>query len=164
MQTKRVKSLREAIALTGLKSGMSISFHHHLRNGDHLMNMALHEIAEMGIRELTLNASSIFDIHAPTIEEMIERGVIAKINTNYMSAGLGRRISEGLMAEAVGKLLEYLPTRGVRHIYACCFQENEPSRRLIEKSGFVLEGEGTYDSKSLDRTFPSYEYVYEART
>lgn len=101
MQTKRVKSLREAIALTGLKSGMSISFHHHLRNGDHLMNMALHEIAEMGIRELTLNASSIFDIHAPTIEEMIERGVIAKINTNYMSAGLGRRISEGLMAEAV---------------------------------------------------------------
>ena len=70
----------------------------------------------------------------------------------------------GLMAEAVGKLLEYLPTRGVRHIDACCFQENEPSRRLIEKCGFVLEGEGTYDSKSLDRTFPSYEYVYEART
>ena len=34
METKLVKTLREAIELSGLKSGMSISFHHHLRNGD----------------------------------------------------------------------------------------------------------------------------------
>ena len=97
MSTKLVKTLREAIELSGLKSGMSVSFHHHLRNGDYTLNMVMEEIASLGIRELTLNASSIFDVHAPALEEHIKSGVVRKINTNYMSAGLGRRISEGLM-------------------------------------------------------------------
>ena len=101
MSTKLVKTLREAIELSGLKSGMSVSFHHHLRNGDYTLNMVMEEIANLGIRELTLNASSIFDVHAPALEEHIKSGVVRKINTNYMSAGLGRRISEGLMDEPV---------------------------------------------------------------
>ena len=45
MQSKVVRTLREAIELSGLKSGMSISFHHHLRNGDHTLNMVMEEIA-----------------------------------------------------------------------------------------------------------------------
>ena len=36
MERKLVKSIREAIELSGLKSGMSVSFHHHLRNGDYV--------------------------------------------------------------------------------------------------------------------------------
>ena len=39
MEGKLVKTLQEAIALSGLKSGMSVSFHHHLRNGDYTLNM-----------------------------------------------------------------------------------------------------------------------------
>ena len=100
MQNKLVKSIREAIELSGLKSGMSVSFHHHLRNGDYTLNMVMDEIAALGIRDLTLNASSVFDIHAP-LEEHIANHVVRKINTNYMSAGLGHRISEGIMEEAV---------------------------------------------------------------
>ena len=38
MNTKLVKTIREAIALAGLKDGMTISFHHHLRNGDYVLN------------------------------------------------------------------------------------------------------------------------------
>ena len=97
---KLVKSIREAIELSGLKSGMSVSFHHHLRNGDYTLNMVMDQIAQLGIRELTLNASSLFDTHAP-LEEHIRNRVVRKINTNYMSAALGRRISEGLMDEPV---------------------------------------------------------------
>ncbi len=100
MAGKLVKTLREAIELSGLKSGMSVSFHHHLRNGDYTLNMVMDVIADMGIRDLTLNASSIFDTHAP-LEEHIRSHVVRKINTNYMSAGLGHRISEGLMDEPV---------------------------------------------------------------
>ena len=101
MQTKQVKTLREAIELAGLKSGMSISFHHHLRNGDYTLNMVMEEIANLGIKDLILNASSVFDIHAPALEEHIRNHVVRKIRTNYMSAGLGHRISEGLMDEPV---------------------------------------------------------------
>ena len=101
MQSKLVKSIREAIELSGLKSGMSISFHHHLRNGDYTLNMVMEQIAAMGIKDITLNASSVFDIHAPQLEEHINNHVVRKIRTNYMSAGLGHRISEGLMEEPV---------------------------------------------------------------
>ena len=100
METKLVKTLREAILLSGLKSGMSVSFHHHLRNGDYTLNMVMDQIAAMGIRDLTLNASSLFDTHLP-LEEHIRSGVVRKINTNYMSQGLGRLICEGLMEEPV---------------------------------------------------------------
>lgn len=100
MDTKVVASLREAISLCGLKSGMSISFHHHLRNGDYALNRVMDEIAALGIRDLTLNASSLFDAHAP-LREHIKNRVVRKINTDYMSAGLGRAISEGLMDEPV---------------------------------------------------------------
>ena len=58
------------------------------------------EIAALGIRDLTLNASSLFDAHAP-LREHIKNRVVRKINTDYMSAGLGRAISEGLMDEPV---------------------------------------------------------------
>ena len=101
MQSKLVKSIREAIELSGLKSGMSISFHHHLRNGDYTLNMVMEQIAAMGIKDIILNASSVFDIHAPQLEEHINNHVVRKIRTNYMSAGLGHRISEGLMEEPV---------------------------------------------------------------
>ena len=100
MAMKIVASLREAISLCDLKSGMSISFHHHLRNGDYTLNRVMDEIAALGIRDLTLNASSLFDAHAP-LREHIKNRVVRKINTDYMSAGLGRAISEGLMDEPV---------------------------------------------------------------
>ena len=41
MMNKLKNSLREAIEAAGLRSGMTISFHHHLRNGDHVLNMVL---------------------------------------------------------------------------------------------------------------------------
>ena len=40
---------------SGLRSGMTISFHHHLRNGDYVLNMVLEAIAELGIGDLTVN-------------------------------------------------------------------------------------------------------------
>ena len=70
MNTKLVKTIREAIALAGLKDGMTISFHHHLRNGDYVLNLVMDEIAAMGIRDLTVNASALFDTHAPLLDHI----------------------------------------------------------------------------------------------
>ncbi|MBQ1524357.1 MAG: citrate lyase subunit alpha, partial [Firmicutes bacterium] len=84
--TKVVSSIREAIELAKLHDGMSISFHHHLRNGDYVLNMVMEEIANMGIKDLTVNASAVFDIHAPLIDH-IKNGVVTKLRCNYMSKG-----------------------------------------------------------------------------
>ena len=34
---KLVRSIREAVSLSGVKDGMTVSFHHHLRNGDFVL-------------------------------------------------------------------------------------------------------------------------------
>lgn len=94
------KTIREAIVDSGLKSGMTVSFHHHLRNGDYVLNMVMDEIARLGIRDLTVNASSLFDAHAP-LKEHIQNGVVTKLLTDYMSAGLGSFISAGGMETPV---------------------------------------------------------------
>ena len=98
--SKLVKSIREVIALSGLKDGMTVSFHHHLRNGDFVLNMVMAEIAAAGIKDLTLNASSLFDAHLPLLDH-IQSGVVTQIQTNYMAAGLGRAISQGVMEKPV---------------------------------------------------------------
>jgi len=100
MSKKIVNSLREAIELSGLKSGMTVSFHHHLRNGDFVLNMVMEQIAALGIKDLTVNASSLFDAHAPLLDH-IKNHVVTKIQTNYMAAGIGRAISQGIMETPV---------------------------------------------------------------
>ena len=100
MKTKLVNSIREAIALAGLKDGMTVSFHHHLRNGDFVLNMVMEEIAKLGIHELNVNASSVFDAHMPLIDH-IENKVVTGLQCNYMAAGVGRAISEGILEKPV---------------------------------------------------------------
>ena len=97
---KIVASIRDAIISAGLKDGMTISFHHHMRNGDYVLNMVMDEIAAMGFKGLTLNATALFDIHLPLIEH-IKNGVVTTLMTNYMSAGLGRQICAGVMENPV---------------------------------------------------------------
>ena len=97
---KLCDSLREAIEKAGLRDGMTISFHHHLRNGDYVLNMVLNEVAAMGIRDLTVNASSLFDCHEPLIGH-IQNGVVTGLETDYMSAGIGEPITRGVLAKPV---------------------------------------------------------------
>ena len=98
--TKLVSTIREAVALAGLKDGMTVSFHHHLRNGDYVLNMVMEALAEAGIRELTVNASSLFDTHLP-LAEHIKNHVVTNIQTDYISAPLGREISRGILENPV---------------------------------------------------------------
>ena len=98
--SKVVKSLREAIRLSGLRDGMTVSFHHHLRNGDFVLNSVMEEIAAEGLRNIRVNSSSIFDVHAPILEH-IKNGVVTDLSANYMAATVGRAISQGVMKNPV---------------------------------------------------------------
>ncbi len=98
--SKLVNSIREAIELAGVKDGMTISFHHHLRNGDYVLNMVMEELADMGIKNLTVNASSLFDVHMPLVKH-VENKVVTGISTDYMAAGIGKVFSMGIMEKPV---------------------------------------------------------------
>ena len=97
---KLVKTIKEVVALSGLKDGMTVSFHHHLRNGDFVLNMVMEEIANAGIKDLTVNASSLFDVHAPLLKH-IENKVVTGVCANYIASGFGRAFSEGILEKPV---------------------------------------------------------------
>ena len=100
MRNTKLVSLEEAIRRSGLKDGMTISFHHHFRGGDKVVNMVVDKLAEMGFKNLHLAASSLSDVHAPLIEH-IRAGVITKISTSGLRGTLADAISRGLMEEPV---------------------------------------------------------------
>ena len=95
-EKKLLRNIKEAIEASGLKDEMTISFHHHLRNGDYVIKMVLEEIDKAGIRGITLAASALFQCHG-FIEEYINKGVIKKIHVNYITGTLADRLSEGLL-------------------------------------------------------------------
>ncbi len=92
---KIVPSLREALIKAGLKDGMTISNHHHFRNGDLIMNQVFDIAAELGIKGLRWFPSAAFPCHAPIIEH-IKNGVIDWIEGS-LNGPLGDFASKGGM-------------------------------------------------------------------
>lgn len=99
-ESPKLVSLEEAIRRSGLKDGMTISFHHHFRAGDKVVNMVVGKLAEMGYKDLQLAASSLQDVHEPLIEH-IRNGVITGISTSGLRGPLAKAVSEGLMDKPV---------------------------------------------------------------
>lgn len=97
---KRLPDLAAAIAAAGLRDGMTVSFHHHLRNGDGVLNAVLEAVAEAGIGDLTLAPSSIFAVHAPLLDH-IARGTVTGLRTAYMAGPVAQAVSRGALARPV---------------------------------------------------------------
>jgi citrate lyase subunit alpha / citrate CoA-transferase len=92
---KRVADLRAALQQAGLRDGMTISTHHHFREGDRVALMALRAAAELGVRGLRWFPSASFGVHAP-VAELIEAGVVHHIEGS-MNGPLGVLTSRGGM-------------------------------------------------------------------
>lgn len=97
---KLTKSLEDAIRASGLKNGMTISFHHAFREGDKTINFVVDTLAAMGFRDLTLASSSLLSCNTPLIEH-IRSGVIRRIYSSGMRGKLAEAISNGLMEEPI---------------------------------------------------------------
>lgn len=78
---KVLGSLDEVIDTVGLRSGMTVSFHHHLRNGDKVVNLVMEAIARRGIKDIHLAASGLFACHEPLVG-LMEDGTITGITTS----------------------------------------------------------------------------------
>jgi citrate lyase subunit alpha/citrate CoA-transferase len=67
---KIVADLKTALIKAGLKDGMTISTHHHFRNGDLVANQVFDAAAEIGVKDLMWFPSASFPCHAPIIEHI----------------------------------------------------------------------------------------------
>jgi citrate lyase subunit alpha/citrate CoA-transferase len=94
---KIVANLDQVIDAVGLKDGMTISFHHHFRNGDYVLNAVVAAIARKGIHGLTLAPSSLNGINDAIIP-FIEAGVITAIETSGARGKLGQMMTAGKLS------------------------------------------------------------------
>lgn len=97
---KIINTIEEVIALSGLTDGMTISFHHHFRNGDLVIKQVMDVIANLKVKNLTLASSSLTSCHDFLIDH-INNGVISQIYTSGLRGELAKQISYGLMQNPV---------------------------------------------------------------
>jgi citrate lyase subunit alpha / citrate CoA-transferase len=91
--SKLKQSIDEVLGCARLKDGMTVSFHHHLRNGDVLVNLVVERLAKLGVKGITLAPSALFPVHEPLVE-YIKSGVVANIEGS-MNGEVGRLCSTG---------------------------------------------------------------------
>jgi len=92
---KTTENIKQALINAGLKDGMTISTHHHLRNGDFVANAVFAAAAELGVKDLRWFPSASFPCHEPQIGHM-ESGVIRHIEGS-MNGPLGDYCTRGKM-------------------------------------------------------------------
>jgi len=92
---KRMPDLKTALEACGLRDGMTIGTHHHLRNGDRVVLPLFDTIAKMGVRDIVYAPTALFPAHAPLIAHL-ESGVIHHIEGS-MNGPIGEYCSRGHM-------------------------------------------------------------------
>jgi citrate lyase subunit alpha/citrate CoA-transferase len=92
---KVVAGLKEALIRSGLKDGMTISTHHHFRNGDLVANQIFDIAKELGVKDLMWFPSASFPCHE-RLTKYLEDGTIHHIEGS-MNGALGRFTSDGKM-------------------------------------------------------------------
>ncbi len=92
---KVVATLEEALLRCGIRDGMTISTHHHLRDGDLISNRVFEIASIMGVKDLVWFPSASFACNDPLIK-YLEDGTINRIEGS-MNGPLGRFVSEGKM-------------------------------------------------------------------
>ncbi len=92
--SKLVDSIRDALLKCGIRDGMTLGFHHHFRDGDYVVNMVMDEVHRMGIKDITICASSLGKAHDRLVQ-YIEDGTITNIQSSGVRGKIGEAISQG---------------------------------------------------------------------
>ncbi|MCI2117430.1 MAG: citrate lyase subunit alpha, partial [Acidaminococcus sp.] len=92
--SKVVDSIEDVLKKCGIHDGMTLSFHHHFREGDYVVNMVMEAVHKMGIKDITICASSLGKAQAPIVP-MIEDGTITNIQASGVRGPIGQAISNG---------------------------------------------------------------------
>ncbi len=154
---KLFDSLEAVFKKIPVTDGMTLSFHHHFRNGDFVVNEVLAVAAKLGIKNLKVALSSIFPTHAPLVEHF-KSGTVTHLDTNYMSGPVARAISDGVLANPA-----VLRTHGGRARAIECGQLKIDvafiAAPCADEYGNINGTEGETACGSLGYAFPDMEYA-----
>ena len=71
--SKVVDSIQDVLIKGGIKDGMTLSYHHHFREGDYVVNMVMEAVHKMGIKDLTICATSLGKAQTPIVPMILWR-------------------------------------------------------------------------------------------
>jgi citrate lyase subunit alpha/citrate CoA-transferase len=94
-ENKVLKNIDEALDKLNLFNGMTLGFHHHLRNGDILVNTILQKLDERGLKDIVLAPSALFPAHEPVVD-LIKKGTVSHV-LGSMNGPIGRLCTTGGM-------------------------------------------------------------------
>lgn len=93
--TKLLPSIEDAILASGLKDGMTISFHHSFREGDFTVGMVMEAIARLGIRNLVFAPSAVVNLQGFRLSDYVKNGTISRIEASGIRGELGDALMSG---------------------------------------------------------------------
>ena len=92
---KQVASIKEALVKCGIRDGMTISTHHHFRNGDLVANQLFDAVKELGIKGIRWFPPASFPCHEHLVQ-YLEECTVHYIEGS-MNGPLGKYVTEGNM-------------------------------------------------------------------
>ncbi len=97
-RSKVLSSIKEALEKCEIRDGMTISFHHHFREGDYVLNMVMAAIHDMGIKSITICASSMGKANDPVYPYILD-GTVVGIQASGVRGKIGQAISSGRLRD-----------------------------------------------------------------
>ena len=98
VESKVLPSLEAAIKACGMKDGMTLSFHHHFRDGDYVMDLVMREIVRLGYKDIRLACASIGQA-ADVVADYIEQGLVTGLTTSGIRDRIGEVVSAGKLKD-----------------------------------------------------------------
>lgn len=166
---KLLDSIEIAVDTLKIQDGMTLSFHHHLRNGDGVLNAVMDVVQKKGIKNLTLAISSIFPVHTPLVE-MMKSGVVTGLVTNYMSGPVALAVSEGYLKKPAIMMTHGGRPRGIESgelkidvafLATPCADAYGNSNGVHGKSACGALGYAVTDSRYADKTVVITDHLVE---
>lgn len=79
---------------------LSVSFHHHLRNGDYVVNAVMDELIRRNVEHLKLYPSAIFPSYKGILTAL-EKGLVDKITTNYLNGPVAEFLAKNTLKDGL---------------------------------------------------------------
>ncbi len=83
------------------QNGIRISFHHHLRMGDQVVEKVLNALQNFGLKDLVLCVSSIMSPACSSVLKAVRSGLVRSIETTGIKSPLSEAVMEGEVPEPV---------------------------------------------------------------